>query len=84
MRRLQIQLTDTQFDRLLSRATRADRPMAALVRDALDAYLADEDKRRRIEQALSVVGRYRSGLGDVAENHDEYITQAIEERIGRR
>ena len=33
---------------------------------------------------MTAVGGFRSGLGDVAENHDEYLVQAIEERIGRR
>jgi plasmid stability protein len=84
MKRMQIQVTDAQFAGLQARAARADRPVAALVRDALDAYLSDEEQRRRIERALKAIGGYRSGLGDVSENHDEYLAQAIEERIGRR
>jgi hypothetical protein len=84
MKRMQIQVTDDQLAGLQARAIQTRRPVAALVRDALDTYLADEDHKRRIERALAVAGRYRSGLGDVAVNHDEYIVQAIEERIGRR
>ncbi len=42
----------------------------------------DEPKvsREVAERALSVIGKYKSGSADLAENHDEEYALAIEER----
>jgi len=53
--------------------------MAELIRRAVDDWLArygDAVSQAKKERALAVVGRYRSGLSDVAENHDEYLAEA--------
>jgi uncharacterized protein Yka (UPF0111/DUF47 family) len=86
MRRVQLQLTDDQADYLAMRASREDASVAELVRGIVDKERAGDERRRRIEVALEALKKpgFRSGLGDVAENHDEYFVQAIEERIGRR
>lgn len=84
MRRVQVQFTDEQVAYLEERAAANGQPVAAVVRDAVDVQRASDERRRRIDATLSVVGKYRSGLADLSENHDEYFVQAIEERIGRR
>ena len=69
-------LTEEQ-DRALERMS-AERhePKAALVRRAVDLLLTQEaaetrqDARRRAREA---VGKFNSGLGDVARNHDAYL-----------
>lgn len=86
MRRVQIQVPEEQYARLETRAAAAGESIAATVRRALDVQDASEARRARIDVALEAIrsANYRSGLPDVAENHDEYFVQAIEERIGRR
>jgi len=86
MRRVQIQLPEEQFARLESRAEAAGESIAATVRRALDVQDAAEERRARIEVALEAIrnAEYRSGLPDVAENHDEYFVLALEERMRRR
>jgi hypothetical protein len=57
-----------------------------MAREAVVAWLAGEEREGlwdRMMAALETEGGH-SGLHDVAENHDEYFVQAIEERIGRR
>ena len=57
--------------------------MAALVRDAVGQWIAADDqapeRTRRIERAFKVVGRFRSGRGDIAEAHDRYLDEAFTE-----
>ncbi|HZM72402.1 MAG TPA: ribbon-helix-helix protein, CopG family [Candidatus Polarisedimenticolia bacterium] len=84
MKRVQISFTEAEAAALRERAKEAGLPLTALVRDAVDAWLAAEELQRRWDRALAGVGGFRSGLNDVGENHDEYFVQAIEERIGRR
>jgi hypothetical protein len=84
MRRMQFQLTDEQATALESDASATGRPVTEVLREAVDLWRIHNDRRRRIDRAMSAIGGFRSGLTDVAENHDEYFVQAIEERIGRR
>lgn len=78
MRRLQIQLTSEQADRLYERARQRKMSAAAVVREAVDAMLRDlsggmnVDERWRRSQAA--VGRFGSGSHDrVSEEHDRYL-----------
>jgi len=70
-----VTLTDEQHRRLRRAARARGVSMSELVRQAVDATVPDEDalRRRNWERALSVVGRYHSGLPDIAERHDDYL-----------
>ena len=79
MIRTQIQLTEEQSREIKSIAEREEVSMAELIRRAVDDWLArygDTVSQAKKERALAVVGRYRSGLTDVAEKHDEYLAEA--------
>jgi hypothetical protein len=73
MVRTQISLTDEQMRRLRAEARRRRMPIAAIVREAVDrAVPADPGERRaQFQRALSAVGRFDSGSGDVSARHDE-------------
>jgi hypothetical protein len=73
MVRTQVSLTDEQMRRLRAEARRRRMPIAAIVREAVDrAVPADPGERRaQFQRALSAVGRFDSGSGDVAARHDE-------------
>jgi hypothetical protein len=79
MIRTQIQLTEEQSRRVKEIAAREDISMAEVIRRAVDHWIATwgdlppEERRRR---ALSVVGRFSSGLGDISANHDAYLVDA--------
>jgi hypothetical protein len=79
MIRTQIQLTEEQSREIRSIAERENTSMANLIRRAVDDWLArysDTARRARKKRALEVAGRYRSGLSDVSEHHDEYLAEA--------
>lgn len=73
MKRMQIQLTDDQARALEERAAASRRPVAAVVRDAIDALIAVDERHLRHERALAAIGGFHSGLGDLAERHDDYL-----------
>ena len=82
MVRTQIQLTRRQADSLKRAAAAEGLSMAEIIRRAVDGLLAAdtvverEDLKRR---ALAAAGIGRSGLADVADEHDRYL----EESYGR-
>jgi hypothetical protein len=84
MRRVQIQFSDDQVAHLEARALSSGDSIAGIVRSAVDVQRATDERRRRIDAALSVIGKYRSGLADVAERHDEYFAEAIEHHLELR
>lgn len=73
--RTQISLTEEQMRRLRREARRRHVSLAAIVRDAVDQVVPDEDDSRsdRIDDLLQVAGSAASGTGDVAREHDEVL-----------
>lgn len=68
----QIYLREGQLEALRLIAKRRDQPVAELVRQGVDLLLAtipiEEDP------LMDIVGMFDSGLGDVAAQHDHYLT----------
>jgi hypothetical protein len=75
MKRVQVQFTDDDAFALRERATRSGRPVASLVRDAVGAWLASDQRRLVRDRAGAAIGGFHSGLGDLAEHHDKYVEQ---------
>jgi hypothetical protein len=75
MIRTQISLTDEQMSRLRREARRRNVSLAAVVRDAVDRVVPDEDGARieRLEALLATAGSAASGTGTVARDHDEVL-----------
>ena len=71
--RTQISLTEDQMRRLRAEARRRRVPIAEIVRDAVDQIVPIDpgDCRARFQRALAAAGRFNSGAGDVAAQHDE-------------
>jgi hypothetical protein len=72
------------MSRLKVLATRRGTSLAELVREGVDAVLARHDSsadssEERKQRALRAVGLFRSGLGDLAEEHDRYVFQVDDE-----
>jgi hypothetical protein len=80
--RTQIQLTEEQARALREMAAREGRSMADLIREGVEAIIRRRRRPDREElerRALEVVGRFSSGLPDVAERHDDYFAESIED-----
>lgn len=80
MVRTQVQLTDDQMRTLKRLAAERGLSIAELVRQGVDllvkhAGLGDQEEQRR--RALAATGRFRSGLGDLAIEHDRYLTRVV-------
>lgn len=79
MVRMQIQFTEEQQAELRRQARMRGISISALVREAVDHELSRRETREEAwARALSVIGCGRSGLRDIAENHDEYLAEAYE------
>jgi predicted transcriptional regulator len=80
----QIQLSEAQMQALKTLAEAQNKSAADLIRDAIDAFLRaggsvpkkllDEERKRR---AIAAIGRFSSGLADLATNHDRYLADAF-------
>ena len=82
MVRTQIQLTQSQSERLKRLAVREGVSMARLIRKGVDRLLASRepiDRTARRERALEAVGRFRSGHGGLAVEHDDQFAEAAGE-----
>lgn len=74
MIRTQISLTEGQMRALRAAARARGTSIAAIVRQAVDVELSEDDWETRKRRALEAIGRYASsGTGDLAENHDAYL-----------
>jgi hypothetical protein len=73
--RTQISLTGEQMGRLRREARRRHVSLAAVIRDAVDRIVPDEDGVRieRLETLLAAAGSAASGTGTVAREHDEIL-----------
>jgi len=72
MIRTQISLTEDQMRRLRREARNRHVSLAAVIRDAVDRVVPDEDDQRRdrIDTLLAAAGSAASGTGLVARDHD--------------
>ena len=77
MKPVQIHLRLTQIESARSAASRRGVSLAELVRQALDSYLAEMPAEE--DPLWNIIGTFDSGLGYLAERHDEYIVQALKE-----
>ena len=75
MKRTQVSLTEDQMQRLRREARRRKVSIAAVVRDAVDQVVPDDDVRRHaaIETLLGAAGSVSSGSGTVAGDHDAVL-----------
>ena len=84
MVRVQVRLTLEQVQALRQLSADSGRPIADLVREGVDLYLSSRkrpDRNELWERALSVVGRFSSGLTDVSREHDRYLAEAFDDRF---
>jgi len=51
--------------------------MAQLVREGIDRIL--EELPTEENPMLDIIGKFNSGLGDLSEKHDEFLTKTIQD-----
>jgi hypothetical protein len=81
MIRTQVQLTEKQVEALRQISSATGQSIADLVRQSVDRLLAVHSlvsRRERIERAMRVADRFRSGKTDVSTRHDDYLAEAFQ------
>jgi hypothetical protein len=73
MKPIQVYLRQDQIDPLRAEATRRGVSLAELVRQGVDRLL--EEAPVEEDPLWKIVGIMDSGVGDLAENHDKYLTE---------
>jgi Arc/MetJ-type ribon-helix-helix transcriptional regulator len=79
MHRIQVQLTQAQERQLRDMARLRKVSISALIREGVERLLApaNDDWERIKADALAAVGSCSLGIGDLAQNHDECVAQAL-------
>ena len=84
MVRTQIQLTERQARELKRIAAKEGVSMAEVIRRAVDAKIrggtGELPWEERVRRARAAIGKFRSGLKDVAERHDDYLSEEYGKR----
>jgi len=81
MIRTQIQLTEEQSQKLKALAASQNTSMAELIRQSVDALLAQvhkPDLAERRRRAIAAAGRFYSGKNDLSIRHDDYLEEAYQ------
>ena len=77
MVRLLVQFTEAQVKSLRAESRRQKKPVAALVRESVEAHLTQPTTAKpaldKWQRAKLAVGGSRSGVKDLALNHDKYL-----------
>ncbi|MEW6173019.1 MAG: ribbon-helix-helix domain-containing protein [Bacillota bacterium] len=80
MIRTQVQLNEKQFKALKNLSSKEGVSLAELIRRAVDDLVRKNDASVLKEKMLGIAGKFRSGLGDLAEQHDRYFAETKEEK----
>jgi hypothetical protein len=76
-RPIQVYLRPEQLEALRDLAARRHVSVAELVRQGVDRLLTEVPAEE--DPLVEIIGMFDSGLGDLAEKHDEYLTRWIRE-----
>lgn len=80
---MQIQFTEEQARELKRVAAEREISVAAIAREAVERLLIENGDSTSAEgraKALEIMGKFRSGRSDVAENHDHYLDEIYGDR----
>ena len=85
MVRTQVQLSEEQWTKIHDVAKVKGLSFSEVVRQGMDVYLRTApaampkvSREELVRRSLAVAGKFASGTGDLAENHDKYFVESIE------
>jgi Arc/MetJ-type ribon-helix-helix transcriptional regulator len=77
----QIQLTEKQMAALEELAQKRHLSLSDLIQEGIEHLLQSAvipSKAEQKQRALAIAGRFKSGRGDLARRHDDYVAEAFE------
>ncbi len=81
MVRTQIQITEEQIKRLKKMASTEKKPIAELIRQAVDSFIksrSDTDIEEKQRRAIAAAGRFHSKVSDLSVAHDKYLAEDLD------
>lgn len=81
MVRMQVQFSEEEVTALRRAAVERHVSISAVVREAVEQNVvrqASRDRAAAVARAKAAMGKYSSGLGDLASRHDDYFAESIE------
>lgn len=72
--RTQIQLEPGTYEEMKRRAAAMRCSISELARRSIEEKLQRQSRADKWGASLAILGRHGSGLGDLSENHDKYLT----------
>jgi len=73
MIRTQIQFEQKTYESLKRKSNETGKSISEIVRRALDRSIATQEIDQKWARALSSMGKFSSGLDNLAEKHDEHM-----------
>ena len=73
MIRTQIQFEQNTYEALKSKSNETGKSISEIVRRALDRSIAAQEIDQKWARALSSMGKFSSGLNNLAEKHDDHL-----------
>ena len=73
----QVYLREDQLESLRALAERREVSIAELIRQSVDRFLTEVSAEE--DPLWDIMGLFDSGRGDLAEKHDQYLAQMIQE-----
>jgi hypothetical protein len=73
MIRIQIQFEKKIYEKLKARSKASGDSISEIVRRSLDSTIARQETDHKWSRAFQSLGKFESGLKDLAEKHDEHL-----------
>ena len=73
MIRTQIQFEKKTYETLKTKSNETGKSMSEIVRRSLDQTIESQECDQKWARALSSMGKFSSGLNNLAEKHDEHL-----------
>jgi hypothetical protein len=73
MIRTQIQIEPQTYEKLKAKSKGSGKSISEIVRRSLDQTIESQETDQKWARALSSLGKFTSGLNNLAEKHDEHL-----------
>ena len=73
MIRTQIQLESQTYEKLKAKSKGSGKSISEIVRQSLDQTIESQECDQKWARALNSLGKFSSGLNNLAEKHDEHL-----------